>query len=124
MMLVLRKQRVQDQGGTASSGSCWKGIQSRAGAVRGPPVRFLRPTLLTRPGGLDALYGPLAHPSFAPPTWSVDLVIGLNHATLAIYGSPLVQAGEGLRLDRKPVSDTVVLGLPSFVVRGAELDNR
>jgi hypothetical protein len=33
-------------------------------------------------------------------------------------------AGEGLRLDRQPVSDASALGLPSFVVRGAELGDR
>jgi hypothetical protein len=32
-----------------------------------------------------------------------------------------LQVGEGHRLDRELVGEAVALGLPSFVVRGAEL---
>jgi len=35
-----------------------------------------------------------------------------------------LQVGDGLRLDRELVGEAVALGLPSFVVRGAELGDR
>jgi hypothetical protein len=48
--------------------------------------------------------------------------ICLNGATLALHSDLLdLQVGEGLRLDRKLVGKAAALGLPSFVVRGAEL---
>jgi Na+-driven multidrug efflux pump len=51
---------------------------------------------------------------------SDGLEIGLDGATLALYSGLNLQVGKGLRLDRKPVSEAVALGLPSFVVRSAE----
>jgi hypothetical protein len=44
---------------------------------------------------------------------------------LALHSGLLdLQVGEGLRLDRELVGKTIALGLPSFVVRGAELGDR
>jgi hypothetical protein len=46
--------------------------------------------------------------------------IGLDGTTLALRSGLLdLQVGEGLRLDLKPVSEAVALGLPSSVVRSA-----
>ena len=48
--------------------------------------------------------------------------IGLNHTALALHRGLLdLQVGEGLRLDRELVGKAVALGLPSFVLRRAEL---
>ena len=48
--------------------------------------------------------------------------ICLHLAPLALYGGLLhLQVGEGFRLDRELVGKAVALGLPSFVLRGAEL---
>jgi hypothetical protein len=48
--------------------------------------------------------------------------IGLDGATLALHRGFLdLQVGEGLRLDGKLVGKAVALGLPSLVVRSAEL---
>ena len=49
--------------------------------------------------------------------------VGLHGATLALDGGLLdLQVGEGLRLDPEHIGKTIALGLPSFVVRGAELE--
>jgi hypothetical protein len=51
--------------------------------------------------------------------------IALDGAALALDGGLLdLQIGEDLRLDRELVGKAVTLGLPSFVVRGAELGDR
>jgi hypothetical protein len=48
--------------------------------------------------------------------------IGLDSTTLALHSGLFdLQVGEGLRLDRELVREAVALGLPPFVVRGAEL---
>ena len=49
----------------------------------------------------------------------------LDNAPLALHSGLLdLQVGQRLRLDRKLVGKAVALGLPSFVVRGAELGDR
>ncbi len=49
--------------------------------------------------------------------------VGVDGATLAIHSGLLnLQVGECVRLDRELVGKAVALGLPSFVVRGAELE--
>jgi len=48
--------------------------------------------------------------------------IGLNHTAFPIRSALLdLQVDESLRLDRELIGKAVALGLPSFVVRGAEL---
>jgi hypothetical protein len=48
---------------------------------------------------------------------------GLDLPPLALEGGLLdLQVGEGLRLDPEHIGKTIALGLPSFVVRGAELE--
>jgi hypothetical protein len=50
---------------------------------------------------------------------------GVNHAALALHGgSSRFQVAKDLCVDRQPVSEAVVLYLPSFVVRGDELGDR
>jgi hypothetical protein len=51
--------------------------------------------------------------------------ISLDGTALSLHNGLIdLQVGEGLRLDREPVGEAVALGLPSFVVRGAELGDR
>ncbi len=70
-----------------------------------------RPTIEIR-GGPAVLTPP--HPD--GPQVRLDL------APLALHSGLLdLQVGEGLRLDRELVREAVALGLPPFVVRGAEL---
>src|SRR5882672_254936 len=51
--------------------------------------------------------------------------IGVDGAALALHSGLLdLQVDEGLRVNRELAGKAVALGLPSFVVRGAELGDR
>src|SRR5258706_91908 len=84
------------------------------------PARALRWDSIAAKAGL--VFSRLAASSMA---LSHRAKIGLDGAPLALHSGLLDrQVGEGLRLDCELVDKAVALGLPSFVVRSAELGDR